>query len=292
MPNYTLPDGFTVKNKLGAYSHDELEKLEGNFVFFRIAELTAGKGPTGQFDAAHLKAIHGHIFQDVCEWAGHTRDEKIRLSDGTIASEPQLMKIGGRPFIPGSEINHALDRFSEAIRHDYHLRGLPRLEFASRAADLLVTLNEIHPFREGNGRTQRLFLKELAEGAGHMLDFSVVTKERMIQASIAAHEQGDNGMPHRVAALRPALEAMTRHNFPWNENYVATMEPGHSVPAMMAGVAGDHFMARSAHAVLIGQGHDLPSPIPRLGQEFQATASDWPTPESNPRATNRPGVSQ
>jgi cell filamentation protein len=50
--------------------------------------------------------------------AGHTRDEKIRLSDGTIASEPQLMKIGGRPFIPGSEINHALDRFSEAIRQD------------------------------------------------------------------------------------------------------------------------------------------------------------------------------
>ena len=147
-----------------------------------------------------------------------------------------------------------------------------------------------------------MFLKELADGAGHMLDFSVVTKERMIQASIAAHEQGDNGMmrrmfdeisnPHRVAALRPALEAMTRHNFPWNENYVATMEPGHSVPAMMAGVAGDHFMARSAHAVLIGQAHDLPSPIPRLGQEFQATASEWPTPESNPRATNRPGLSQ
>lgn len=75
MPNYTYSDdpNSAVKNKLGADTHEELEKREARLVFTRQAELMSGDGPSGNFDAAHLKAIHHHLFQDVYEWAGRTR---------------------------------------------------------------------------------------------------------------------------------------------------------------------------------------------------------------------------
>jgi cell filamentation protein len=67
----------------------------GVYVFVRRAEIDAGFGPKGEFDAAHLKAIHRHLFQDVYEWAGRTRDEPVTLSDGTVATEPGLRKVEG-----------------------------------------------------------------------------------------------------------------------------------------------------------------------------------------------------
>ncbi|WP_375660422.1 Fic family protein, partial [Bartonella sp. CL74QHWL] len=56
---------------------------------------------------------------------------------------------------------------------------------------LFNALNQLHPFREGNGRTQRVFFEKLAQAAGHQLDFSLVTKERMMLASVSIAENGD-----------------------------------------------------------------------------------------------------
>lgn len=212
MPGYTLPDGLTLKNKLGLDNHEAIEGAETDYVKDRQLEIQLGQGPAGNFDAAHLKVIHRHLFQDVYEWAGHTRDERFRLSDGTIASEPVLRKIDGKPFMEGSQMAARLDLIARKLVQENYLRGLQREEFASRAADVMVDLNGVHPFREGNGRTQRTFVRELAQQAGHKLDFSVVSRERMIQASIAGDENGDPSMmrrlfreisdPVRVAALR------------------------------------------------------------------------------------------
>jgi len=74
VPNYTYsgdPDS-AVKNKLGAATHEELERLEAALVAARAYEIETGHGPSGNFDAEHLKALHRHLFQDVYEWAGHT----------------------------------------------------------------------------------------------------------------------------------------------------------------------------------------------------------------------------
>jgi cell filamentation protein len=82
----------------------------------------------------------------------------------------------------------------------------------------------------------------LAKQAGHTLDFSVVSRERMIQASIAGNESGDPRMmrrlfveisdPVRVAALSKAIESLEQHGFAWNDRYIATAEPG---PRLMCG---------------------------------------------------------
>jgi cell filamentation protein len=276
--NYTYPGTDTVKNKFGETDFGKLERREGRAVVARQVEIEAGYGPKGQFDADHLKAIHRHLFQDVFEWAGHTRDEHVQLSDGTIATEPVMHKQGGADFLVGRFIPGALDDLAERLRDADYLRGLSREDFATRAADLMADLNAIHPFREGNGRTQRIFLTELAQDAGHGLDFTVVSKERMIAASIAANDHDDPTMmrrlfneisdPSRVAALRQAIEFFERRRFPWNDRYLATTEPGRQVELTMVGTAGDHFMGRTRSQILIGNTSDLPDPHPRSHETF------------------------
>jgi len=298
LPGYTLSDGLTLKNKLGATNHEELEAAETDFVARRLLQIRNGQGPTGNFDAEHIKAIHRHLFQSVYEWAGHTRDERVALSDGTIATEPALRKIDGQPFMEGPLIAEGLDRIARRLADEDYLRGLTREEFASRAADVMVDLNAVHPFREGNGRTQRVFIEELAHAAGHQLDFSVVSRERMIQASIAGNENGDPNMmrrlfteigdPERVAALSRAIGALEQHGFPWNDGYIATAEPGHKVDVRLAGVAGDQFMARTQTAILIGKASDLPEQRPAQGQEFTLLPTEWRNPQRAAAKANEP----
>jgi cell filamentation protein len=285
LPGYTLPDGQTLKNKLGATSYEILEAAETDYAKQRQLEIQLGHGPAGNFDAAHLKAIHRHLFQDVYEWAGRTRDELVQLSDGTSASEPILSKIDGKPFMVGARIPQELERIARKLLRDKHLQGLTREEFASRAADVMIDLNGVHPFREGNGRTQRTFVRELAKQAGHTLDFSVVSRERMIQASIAGNESGDPSMmrrlfveigdPLRVAALRKAIASLDQHGFAWNHRYIATAEPGHKVDVRLAGVAGDQFMAHTQTAILIGKTSDLPKRRSEQGREFALLPTSW-----------------
>jgi cell filamentation protein len=280
----------TVKNKLGATNHEELERLEVEHVVPRLIEIELGLGPTGTFDAQHLKAIHRHLFRDVYEWSGHTRNERVALSDGAIATEPVLPKADGPPFLPGPAIPAALDAIAQILLDSKFLRGLPREEFIGHAAVIVTKLNAAHPFREGNGRTQRAFMRQLATEAGHSLDFSVISKERMIQASSAAYDQDDLSMmhrmfeeisdPRRVALLREGIEKLqgaadreAEHTgrperFNWNDHYVATLAPGHAVEPVLAGIAGDQFLARSKNQILFGETSDLPQPLPKIGQIF------------------------
>ena len=258
MPNFTYPDvdpdHAAIKNRLGVQTHDELEAFSAPLVAARLSELAAGHGPIGTLDGAHLKAIHRHLFQDAYEWAGRIRDEKVRLADGTIATEPVIRKADGKPFMLGARIPGALKAISDRLRKANYLRGLSRDEFATQAADLMAAINAIHAFREGNGRTQRAFIRALAKAAGHTLDFTVISQERMIQASIAA--------------LRRVIAFFVRQEYRWNDHYVATLDPGYAVELPMAGSAGDQFMARTGAEILIGQTSDLPSFMPARGEVF------------------------
>ena len=301
MPNYTLPDGETVKNKLGATSHSELEEIEVDFVKARQIEHALDPRIARTFDAAHLKVIHSQLFQDVYEWAGRSRDEQVPLSDGTLASEPLLYRPSSKPFAVGPQISDGLDALAAKLRDADYLRELPRAEFAACAASVLAEANSVHPFREWNGRTQRIFMQELAENAGHSFEFRVVSRERMIQASIAAHENRDIGPmkrmldeisnPHRVAALTPAIAFLNSAKYPWNDRYVATLEPGHVEDLTIAGVNGAHFLARTDSRILVGQRSDLPSPDTGSGARVKVFPSRWPDPDDNSTATARPGPS-
>jgi cell filamentation protein len=286
VPGYTI-DGVphdVLKNRFGATTHDQLQRLEAPLVAARYTQIEAGLGPNGNFDAEHLRAIHRHLFQDVYEWAGHSRDEVVTLSDGTFATEPFMHK-GDTTFMAGPAIPSALDEVGRSLREAEYLRGLPREEFAQRAAAIMVQINGIHAFREGNGRTQRVFMEQLARQAGHALEFSVVSQERMIEASIAANERGDPSVmrrlfdeisnPSRVEVLRAAEEQLDRQKYNWNERYIATVEPGYPVELTMVGIARDQFMAHTGSRILLGKTSDLPEPRPRRGEAFTFVAPQY-----------------
>jgi len=284
VPNYTYSETHVLKNKLGIRDETELEIAEGKFTAARDAERGDRPIDDGAFDAARLKTIHWHLFQDVYEWAGHTRDEAVALSDGTTATEPTLRKLGGGAFLRGELIASALVVVSARISDEKNLAGLSREVFADRAADIMAELNAVHPFREGNGRTQRTFMRELAASAGHTLDFTVISQERMIRSSVAANEGYDRSLmqrmfrdisnPERVAALRQAIGFFDEQHFPWNDHYLATIEPGHRLELTMAGMAGEHFLARTRSEILVGNTSDLPAARPERGENFVLEAKD------------------
>ncbi|MNC24298.1 Adenosine monophosphate-protein transferase VbhT [compost metagenome] len=72
------------------------------------------------------------------------------------------------------------------LKNENYLKGVPLNEVALRLSYYLGEINALHPFREGNGRTQRLFIEYLAEQAGYSVDFSQVTDKQMIEASAAS----------------------------------------------------------------------------------------------------------
>jgi cell filamentation protein len=129
--------------------------------------------PRGFFDLVHLRAIHRHLFQDVYDWAGELRTVEIFKGGNQFQF---------RQFIPTgmADVHRRLTRAG-------FLRGLPAREFAREAGTILGDVNYVHPFREGNGRTQAQYVKQLAAQAGYALDLKRIEPGRWIDASKASH---------------------------------------------------------------------------------------------------------
>ena len=120
-----------------------------------------------------MQAIHGHIFQDVYEWAGQIREVEISKTD-------QFMF---RQYIP-TGMNDVHKRIVKAG----YFKGTNRDDFAEQAGEIIGDVNYVHPFREGNGRTQLQYLKQLTVRAGHKIDLSRLDPAKWIEASKTAHE--------------------------------------------------------------------------------------------------------
>lgn len=156
-----------LKNKLGIKSSSLLHKAERDLTFSRIEELKR-KSVKGSFDFKHLQKIHEYIFQDVYDWAGKTRTVEIAK---------------GNMFCSTLYIDSYQQDVFDQLRKDDFLRDMSREQFSKKAAFYFGEINMLHPFREGNGRTQREFMLELSRDAGWELDLSKVSREEMIQAS-------------------------------------------------------------------------------------------------------------
>jgi len=145
---------------------------------------------SGLFDVLQLQRIHRYLFQDVYEWAGHFRTVDIAKGKSYFAHVPY--------------IRSTLEGLFERLSEGQHLRGIGQEAFAHRAAKILGTLNAVHPFPEGNGRTQREFVRELAHKNGYWLDWSRVSQEGLYEASDLSFMRGDNTLFEEL--LKRALE--------------------------------------------------------------------------------------
>ncbi len=169
---YLYPGTSILRNRLGILDAERLEIIERRFVTQRIR---AGL-PRGNFDLAHLQAIHLQMFQDVYYWAGELRTVEINKGGHQF----QFVR-----FIPTGMAD--LHRRLEAA--DF-LRGLDRYRFAAKAGEIIGDVNYVHPFREGNGRVQLQYLKQLGEQAGHPIMLVQLDPEGWIEASRRAR-RGD-----------------------------------------------------------------------------------------------------
>jgi len=79
--------------------------------------------------------------------------------------------------------------------------GLAADAFASQAAHFLAELNAIHPFREGNGRTQLSFLLLVAENASHPLDLQRLDPDAMLGAIITSFGGDERRLMHVIRSL-------------------------------------------------------------------------------------------
>ncbi|WP_267523096.1 Fic/DOC family protein [Campylobacter sp. MG1] len=166
-----------TKNKLGISDYKKFENASKNLTIIRAHTLI--KNPIkGKFDYKHLKAIHKHIFQDVFSWAGKDRYE---LGLYSAMFKGNSMFCAGK-FIP-SEANRI---FNNLAKKNYFMDIKNIDDFAVNLAEFLGDLNALHPFREGNGRTERIFVNELAKNAGFKLDLGLISQKDTIDASIKA----------------------------------------------------------------------------------------------------------
>lgn len=169
---YFYPGTHVLCNKLGIQDAVVFREAEREITSLNLAEIK--EHPVkGKYDFAHLKAIHKKLFGDIYTWAGKIRT--VNIAKGNLFCNVDYIAT------------FADKLFSELKAEDYLLH-CPTDKICARLAYYLGEINTMHPFREGNGRTQRAFIESLALAAGYYLDFSVVTPEQMIEASARSFE--------------------------------------------------------------------------------------------------------
>lgn len=173
---YVYPGTNVLRNHFGIRDAAELTQRESGLTAVRIAELERRFIP-GDYDTAHLQAVHRKIFGDLYPWAGELRTVKIAKGESMFAL-PQHVA----PYLTGV--------LSDLANED-RLCNLARPAFVIRLTHYFAELNAVHPFREGNGRTQRAFLGHIATDAGHPIDWTGMDPDRNIQASRESH-RGSN----------------------------------------------------------------------------------------------------
>lgn len=168
---YCYKGTFVLKNKARLRDVTALQNFEMEMLSLRAME----PFPGGQFDSAHYKTVHHHLFQDVYHWAGQYRT--VRTAKG------------GNVFCYPEHIAPQMDRLFERLRDELFRSSSLFEEFIEAAADFLAELNAIHPFRDGNGRSQLSFLHLIALRAGHPLDLTRIAADSFLAAMIASYNR-------------------------------------------------------------------------------------------------------
>lgn len=183
---YCYPNTHILKNKLNIQDADELRKAERELTSTRIHELEMESPIPTTFDANHLKALHKHIFQDLYDWAGEFRTVDIAK---------------GNMFCRTMFLNDQLNDVFRQLRRDNYLKGCKTIQqMGEKLGYYQAEINAVHPFREGNGRTQRMFIKQLAKHNGYTLEYAKIPEGQMLDASIKSFNQDYHDLQQLLTA--------------------------------------------------------------------------------------------
>mgnify|MGYP004674823283 FL=1 len=166
---YCYPDSNVLKNRLNIRDNNLLKTAEEEITLIKQMELL--KNPiNGNFSKTHLMNIHKFIFEDIYTFAVKIRREQISKADTM--------------FYPPNLINRELDKLFAEIKEKNMLKEADEKKFFNNLAYVMAELNIIHPFREGNGRTIREFVRTMAKHMGFDLNWGNADREELLEASI------------------------------------------------------------------------------------------------------------
>ena len=158
------------------------------FEIVRVGLRSFDVPPMNDFDPADYRELHRHLFGDVYGWAGEYRT--IRTGKG------------GNWFAFPEYITNEMERLFKRLDAPEFLPGSDPDEFIIQAADFLADLNAIHPFREGNGRTQLIFLRQLGLRAGHPFRSESVEAEEFLRAMIESFHGRNEALIDELERMR------------------------------------------------------------------------------------------
>lgn len=181
---YVISGSTCLINRLGLTDTQALNAAEEQFVNIRMAELDAVPAEA-TFDLKHLCQIHERLFGDVYPFAG-----QIRVVD---------LSKGHQLVLPFRLIESEAEQCFRWLHAQRLLAGLDVATFGSEVGFFLGWVNKIHPFREGNGRTQRLLIDQLALHNGYVIEWSAMSKSAMVEACREA--RGDKQDCARLSKL-------------------------------------------------------------------------------------------
>jgi cell filamentation protein len=162
--NYSFNDGLNqytysngvLKNLANIQEEQALLLYESLKVSKRIEELFVK--PIKITNSESILKIHRYLFQDVYEWAGKIRTVNISKD--------------GKPFFEGERFQTGFQYINSLILEFSKIPNNERSNIAEKLAEILDNINFLHPFREGNGRTQREFIRTLALQKGFSLNLN------------------------------------------------------------------------------------------------------------------------
>lgn len=170
-------------NRLGIQDTVVLSQFEAEMYRERLSEPL----PSGRLSVSHYKALHKHLFGDVFDWAGKFRTVRIEK--------------GNSVFCFPENIDSAMAALFKKLKGNDFLRGQDRRTFSESAAHFLAELNAIHPFREGNGRTQMVFVAMIAHQAGFDLHLEQLKPSPFLHAMIQSFHGDEDDLRENLFDL-------------------------------------------------------------------------------------------
>ena len=134
------PGTTILVNKFDIQDEIKLNEIESILSSARYAEWL-NTPRSAIFDFNHYKAIHRFLFSDLYDWAGEVRTVNISKK--------------GTQFTPAESIEQQAELIFKRLKERNYFKGLSHGEFVQEIVDFYCITNVLHPFREGNGRTQR-----------------------------------------------------------------------------------------------------------------------------------------
>ncbi len=177
---YTYPNSQVLINKFGITDDDQFIEMEKDFSELAIMDIEFSPPP---YDLLYWRSLHQALFGDIYHWAGELRT--IDITKGTTR------------FCNINRIEPEANRLFNQLAQENYLVGLPYDALMVKLAEYYSDLNVIHPFREGNGRAQRLLFEHIIINCGFQISFAGINPDEWIQANI----DGYNCRYQRMTAL-------------------------------------------------------------------------------------------